>query len=66
MQNENIKKNFDKSTEILNQIISSQRPIHDKSRLGYNQKDTELRSSSNITKDDKRSYIDIVKESIKR
>ena len=53
-------------TEILNQIISSQRPIHDKTRLGYNQKDAELGSSSKTTKDDKRSYVDIVREFGKR
>ena len=66
LQKENIKQNFDKSTEILNQIINSQRPIHDKTGLGYNQKDVELGSSSKTGKDDKRSYVDIVRESCKR
>ena len=66
LQRENIKKNFDKSTEILNQIINSQRPIHDKSGPRYNQKNPEMGSSSKTTKDDKRSYIVIVMESIKR
>ena len=66
LQKENIKQNFDKSTEILNQIINSQRPIHDKIGLGYNQKDVELGSSSKTGKDDKRSYVDIVRESCKR
>ena len=33
LQKENIKQNFNKSIEILNQIIDSQRPIHDKTRL---------------------------------
>lgn len=65
-QKENIKHNFDKRTKILNQIINNQRPIHVKSRLGYNQRNPEMGSSSKTTKDDKRSYIDIVKESIKR
>ena len=66
LQRENAKQNFDKSTEILSKIISSQRPIHDKSRLGYNQKDIELESSSKITKDEKRIYTNIVKEFVKR
>jgi uncharacterized membrane-anchored protein YhcB (DUF1043 family) len=43
LQTKNIKQNFDKSTEILNQIINSQRPIHDKSGLGYNQRNLEMR-----------------------
>ena len=51
---------------MMNQIINSQRPIHDKSGLGYNQRNLEMGSSSKTTKDDKRSYIDIVRESIKR
>ena len=62
LQKENIKQNFNKSTKILNQIIDSQRPIHDKTGLGYNQKDDELGSSSKIEKDDKKSYVDIVRE----
>ena len=66
LQKENIKQNFDKSTKTLNQIINSQRPIHDKKRLGYNQKDVELGSSSKTRKDDKKSYVDIVKEPCKR
>ena len=62
LQKENIKQNFDKNTEILNQIISNQRSIHDKRGLGYNQKLDELGSSSKIGKGDKRSYVDIAKE----
>ena len=50
----------------MNQIINNQRPIHDKSGLGYNQRNPEMGSSSKVTKDDKRSYIVIVMESIKR
>ena len=38
----------------MNQIIDSQRPIHDKTGLGYNQKN------------DKRSYVEFVRESCKR
>ena len=47
---------------MLNQIIDSQRPINDKIGLGYNQRNDELGSSSKTTKDDKKSYMDIVKE----
>jgi hypothetical protein len=64
LRTENTKQNFSKSTEILNQIIGSQRPIHDKSRLGYNQRNDELGSSSKTTKDDKKSYMDIIKENL--
>ena len=46
----------------MNQIIDSQRPIHDKTGLGYNQKNDELGSSSKIGKDDKKIYVDIVRE----
>ena len=65
LQKENIKQNFNKSTEILNQIINSHRPIHDKIGLGYNQKGDELGSSSKTVKDDKNSYVDIVRENCK-
>ena len=64
LQKENTKQNFNKSTKILNQIIDSQRPIHDKTRLGYNQRNDELGSSSKTMKDDKKSYMDIVKENL--
>ena len=64
IQKENIKQNFNKSTEILNQIIDSQRPIHDKTGLGYNQRNDELGSSSKTMKDYKKSYIYIVKENL--
>ena len=64
LQIENTKQNFNKSTEILNQIIDSQRPIHDKPGLGYNQRKEELGSSSKTTKDDKKSYMNIVKENV--
>ena len=62
LQKENTKQNFNKSTKILNQIIDNQRPINDKIGLGYNQRNDELGSSSKTTKDDKKSYMDIVKE----
>ena len=62
LQKETIKQNFDKSTKILNQIIDSQRSIHDKTSLGYNKKLDELGSSSKMGKGDKRSHVDIAKE----
>jgi hypothetical protein len=62
LQKENTKKNFNKSTKILNQIIDSQIPIHDKIGLGYNQRNDELGPSSKTTKDDKKSYMYIVKD----
>lgn len=39
MNKENIKQKYDKRTETLNQIINNQRPIDDKSRLGYCKED---------------------------
>ena len=51
---------------MMNQIINIQRPIHDKLGLGYNQRNLEMGSISKATKDDNRSYIYIVWESIKR
>ena len=62
LQKENTKQNFNRSIEILNHIIDSQRPINDKTRLGYNQRNDELGSSSKTTKNDKKTYMDIVKE----
>ena len=64
LQKENTKQSFNKSTKILNQIIDSQRPIHDKTGLGYNQRNDELGSSSKTIKDYKKSYMDIVKENL--
>jgi uncharacterized membrane-anchored protein YhcB (DUF1043 family) len=65
-QREDVKQTFDKSIEILNQIISSQRPVYDKSGLGYKQNSPEMGSSSKITKNNKRSYAEIVRESAKK
>ena len=66
LQSKDIKQNFDNSTKILDQIISSQRPVYDKSGLGYNQNNGEMGSSSKMTENDKRSYVEIVKESVKK
>jgi hypothetical protein len=41
------KKNMQNNSKVLNDIINSQKPHHDKSGLGYNQ--TERRSSSKTT-----------------
>jgi hypothetical protein len=57
------KKNMQNNSKVLDEIISSQRPNHDKSRLGYNQ--TEKGSSSKTTDQETkpRSYIEIVRGS---
>ena len=47
-------------------IISSQIPIYDKLGLGYNQNNTKMGSSSMVTENDKRIYVDIIKESFKK
>ena len=49
LQSKDIKQNFDNNTKILDQIISSQRSVYDKSGMGYNQKYTKMGSSSKIT-----------------
>ena len=46
LEKENIKQKYDKRIETLNQIINNQRPIHDKSGLGYNQRNPKMGSSS--------------------
>jgi hypothetical protein len=50
------------NTKVLDEIISSQRPYHDKYGLGYNQ--TEKGSSSKTT--EQRSYAEIVRGSPKK
>ena len=50
LEKENIKQKFDKSTETLNQIINSQRPIHDKLGLGYNKEYEEYKNGTWNTK----------------
>ena len=64
LQKENSKHKCNRSIEILNEIIYSQRSINEKTGLGYNQRNDELGSSSKTTKDDKKSYMDIVKENL--
>ena len=66
LQSKDIKQNFDNDTKVLNQIISSQRSVYDKSRLGYNQNNTKMGSSSKVIENGKRSYVDIIRESIKK
>jgi hypothetical protein len=55
------KKNMHNKSKLLTNIISSQRPNHDKSRLGYNQK--ENGSSSKTTKQEtyQKSYAETIK-----
>jgi hypothetical protein len=55
------KKNMQNSSKVLNDIISSQKPHHEKSRLGYNQ--TEKGSSSKTTEQE--TYPKIYAETIK-
>jgi hypothetical protein len=57
-----------KSTRILDQIINSQRPSNDRSRLGYNQVHNEKGSSSKTTKHEaeQRSYAEIVRDFVKK
>ena len=60
------KHNFDNSTKILDQIISSERSVYDKSGLGYNQNNTKMGSGLIVTENDKRSYGEIITESVKK
>jgi hypothetical protein len=55
------KKNMQNNSKVLNDIINSQRPNHDKSGLGYNQ--TEKGSSSKTTKQETypKSYAETIK-----
>ena len=66
LQSKEIKQNIDNSTKILDQIISSQRSVYDKSGLGYNQNNTEMRSRSKVTENEKISYAYIIKQSSKK
>lgn len=57
-----------KSTRILDQIISSKRPSDERSILGYNQVQNEKGSSSKTTEHEatKRNYANIVKDFVKK
>jgi hypothetical protein len=57
------KKNMQKNSKVLDEIISSQRPGHDKFGLGFNQ--TEKGSSSKMTDHErkKRSYANTIRGS---
>ena len=66
LQSNDIKQKFDNSTKKLNQIISSQRSVYDKSRLGYNQNNTKMGSSSMVTENEKKTYAETINESIKK
>jgi hypothetical protein len=56
------KKNMQNNSKVLDDIINSQKPHHDKSRLGYNQ--TEKGSSSKTTKQETypKNYAETIKE----
>ena len=64
LQSKDIKQNFDNSTKILDQIISSQRLVYDKSGLGYNRNNTKMGSSSTMTKNNE--VMQILSESLSR
>ena len=66
LQSKDIKQNFENRTKILDQIISGQRSVYDKSGLGYNQNNTKMGSISTVTENDKISYVGIIRESIKK
>ena len=66
LQSKDIKQNFDNSTKILDQIISSQRSVYDKSGMGYNHNNIEMGSSSKVIENEKRSYVDIIREYVKK
>jgi hypothetical protein len=55
------KKNMQNNSKVLNDIISSQKPHHDKSGIGYNQ--TEKGSSSKTTEQETypKSYAETIK-----
>jgi hypothetical protein len=55
------KKNMQNNSKFLDDIISSQRPNHDKSRLGYNQ--TEKGSISKVIEQEtyRKSYAETIK-----
>ena len=66
LQSKDIKKNFDNNPKILDHIINNQISVYDKSGLGNNQNNTKMGSSSMVIENDKRSYEDIIQESIKK
>jgi hypothetical protein len=59
------KKNMKNNSKVLDDIINSQKPYHDKSRLGYNQ--TEKGSSSKATKQEtyQKNYAETIKGDMK-
>ena len=66
LQDKDIKQNFDKYTEILDQIISIQRPLCDKLGLGYNQNNPKMGPCSKITENEKRNFAELVREFAKK
>ena len=66
LQSKDIKWSFDKTTKIMDHIISNQRPIYDKSGLRYNHNNAKMGSSTKIIENDKRSYTQIVRESTQK
>ena len=66
LQSKDIKNNFYSGTKILDQIISSQRLAYNKLGLGYNNNNTKTVSSFMVTENEKRSYANTIKESVKK
>jgi hypothetical protein len=55
------KKNMQNNSKVLDDIISSQRPNHDKSRLGYNQTEKGSRSKETEQETYRKSYAETIK-----
>jgi hypothetical protein len=55
------KKNMQNNSKVLNDIISSQRPNNDKSRLGYNQTEKGLSSKTTEQETYPKSYAETIK-----
>jgi len=55
------KKNMQNNSKVLDDIISSQKPHHNKSRLGYNQTEKGSRSKTIEQETYPKSYIETIK-----
>ena len=66
LHNKDRKHNFENNTKILYHIFSSQGSVYDKSGLEYNQNNTKIGSSSMLTENEKISYVDTIRDSVKK
>jgi hypothetical protein len=55
------KKNMQNGSKFLDDIISSQRPHHDKFGIGYNQTEKGSRSKTTDQETKQRSYVEMVR-----